>query len=212
MLIWGSGGDVVQLGNAGEAHCQICEKDRPFKNILSYRYAHLWYLFSWVTEKTYATVCDVCGRGTRHDSKQFEEKLGKSPIPFYRRFGGLFLLGLIAVAVVFGIVASNQSNARETKLIAQPQVGDLYVVDLEKLVPGGFDGHAYGVMRVASINGQQISLQVPNMGYSKLTGASRDLSSKARDESYYVAEQIQLPISQLQQLHDSGEIHDVSRN
>lgn len=211
MLIWGSRGDVVQLGSAGTAHCGVCEKEREFKNVLSYRYAHIWYLFNWVTEKTYATVCDVCGRGNRHDAKAFESKLGKSPIPAFRRFGGLALGALVVLVVVFGFFAAKQSDAEEARLLGSPTAGDLYTVDLGKLAPGGFDERAYGVMRVVKVDGQTVALQVPNVGYSKIKGAFRDLSGDALKDSYYSEEVLEYPLAELKQLHDSGAINSIDR-
>ena len=125
MIIWGSGGDTLRLGEAGVAHCSTCEKERGFKNVLSYRYAHLWYVFCWVTEKAYYTVCDACGRGPKQDAKTMEAQLGKSPIPAHRRFGGLVLLGLVVLAVIVGVIGSQASDRRENALLDQPQAGAL---------------------------------------------------------------------------------------
>ncbi len=213
MIIWGSGGKLVELGAAGTAECAVCEKERAFRNVLAYRYAHVWYLFSWVTRKEYLTVCETCNRGTQHDTKAFEAKLGKSPIPFYRRFGGLVLLGLIAAIVAFGMIASSRTTARENVLLDRPQVGDLYTVDLERLVPGGFEGHAYGVMRVAAIDGDTVTLQVPHTGYSKWKGADGDArGSRARAAGYYVPDEtLSFPIAQLRQFHDGRALQHVYR-
>lgn len=213
MIIWGSGGKVVELGSAGNAECAVCEKERAFRNVLAYRYAHVWYLFSWVTRKEYLTVCEVCNRGTQHDTKAFEAKLGKSPIPFYRRFGGLVLLGLIATIVVFGMIAASRTSAREDALLDRPQVGDLYTVDLEQLVPGEFDDHAYGVVRVAAVDGDTVTVQVPNAGYSKWQGADSDArGSRAGAAGYYAQEEtLSFTIAQLRQFHDGRALQHVYR-
>lgn len=210
MIIWGSGGDVVPLGAVGTQHCATCEAPREFRNVLNYRYAHVWYLFSWVTEKAYFTACTVCGRGVRHESKAFEAQLGRSPIPHYRRFGGLVLLGLIASVVVVGIVAGQRSNVREDALLHDPRVGDVYEVDLQALAPGGFDGHAWGLMRVVAVDGEKVSLEVPNTGYSKASGVYRDLG-KARDDSYYSGDVLSYPRQELVRLHERNDISDVHR-
>jgi hypothetical protein len=188
MIVWGTGGDVVQLGAAGQGECQSCERERNFRNVLAYRYAHIWYLFSWVTQKQYMTVCEACNRGFQHDSKSFEAKLGKSPIPFYRRFGGLVLLGLIGVFVLVGILASQNAARHDVALLAGPQVGDRYSVDLGEVVPGGFEGKAYGVVRVSGVEGGQVTLEVPQTGYDQWRGADTDLDlPKSQASSYYVA-------------------------
>lgn len=211
MIIWGSGGDVVPLGAVGTQQCATCEAPREFRNVLNYRYAHVWYLFSWVTEKAYVTACSVCGRGVRHDSKAFEAQLGRSPIPAYRRFGGLVLLGLIATVVAVGVVAGQRSDVREDALLKDPRVGDVYEVDLQALAPGGFDGHAYGLMRVVAVDADTVSLEVPSVGYSKRSAASRDLSKQATEGDYYSGEVLPYPRQDLVRLHDGNDISDVHR-
>lgn len=211
MLIWGSGGNTLQLGDAGVAHCPACEKERMFKNVLVYRYAHIWYLFNWVTKKAYFKACEICGRGPEQDAKAIEAKLGKSPIPAFRRYGGFVLLGLIALAVVGGVAASKQSTAEENALLDHPQVGDLYTVYVDEIVPDAFDQRTYGVMRVAQIDGDMVSLQVPNIGYDKLKGVFPDLRGDAKNESYYAPGTVQLSLDKLKQLHDANSLMDVTR-
>jgi hypothetical protein len=100
MIIWGSGGGGSELGDAQVQHCQTCEKERPFKLFLQYRYAHLYYL-RWVTEKKYHLACDVCRRGWELAANDVEPKLSKHPIPFMTRFGWAFLVGGIVLIVLF---------------------------------------------------------------------------------------------------------------
>lgn len=99
MIIWGSGGNVKDLGQIELRHCETCEKERPMKLILQYRYAHLYYL-RWVTEKRYDMACDVCRRGWQLENKVVDAKLETNPIPFMTRYGWAFLAGLVALAVI----------------------------------------------------------------------------------------------------------------
>ena len=39
MIIWGSGGKSIDLGQTETRRCSTCEKDRTFKVFLNYRYA-----------------------------------------------------------------------------------------------------------------------------------------------------------------------------
>ena len=94
MIIWGSGGGNADLGVAEQRDCQTCEKERPFKVLLHYKYAHL-YCLRWVTSKAYYLACDVCQRGSQLDTKEVESKLDKNPIPFMTRYGWTFLVGFI---------------------------------------------------------------------------------------------------------------------
>lgn len=103
MIVWGSGGDVVNLGVVEVTHCDVCEKDRAFNLILCYRYWGLYWVFNVVTEKKYMLVCDVCQRGWELDSSRVEEAIKSVPIPFMRRFGLLVFIGIV---VGIGILAS----------------------------------------------------------------------------------------------------------
>jgi len=105
MIIWGSGGDAINLGHAAQRHCETCEKEQAFATHLHYRYAHLYYLFCWVTKKQYLLACNVCRNGWVLNAKEVEASLAKHPIPFYRRYGWAVLLGLVVVA--FGAASLN---------------------------------------------------------------------------------------------------------
>ncbi|MFZ6871870.1 hypothetical protein ACO0LF_07395 [Undibacterium sp. Di27W] len=99
MIIWGSGGGSEDLGQMELKHCSTCEKERPFKLLLNYRYSHLYYL-RWVTEKKYHMACDICRRGWELDTAKVESKLEKNPIPFMTRYGWTFLVGLILLVIL----------------------------------------------------------------------------------------------------------------
>ena len=106
MIIWGSGGGEIDLGQVEIRPCATCEKERPFKLFLFYRYAHLYYL-RWVTSKKYHLACDVCRRGWELEAAEVEAKLEKNPIPFMTRFGWTFLVGFIALMAVAGSLAGH---------------------------------------------------------------------------------------------------------
>lgn len=76
----------------------------------------------------------------------------------------------------------------------------------------GFDGVTYGIMRVAAVDAQSVTLEIPESGYDRMKGVSRDLrGSEARSPDYYSGETISVPRSDLAQRHDSGDIYDVTR-
>jgi len=99
MIIWGSGSGGVDLGVAEQRNCLTCEKERPFKVLLQYKYSHLYYL-RWVTKKTYHLVCDVCRRGWELKATDIEPKLKENPIPFMTRYGWAFLVGFVAIIFI----------------------------------------------------------------------------------------------------------------
>jgi hypothetical protein len=102
MIVWGSGGDVINLGVLETRRCDTCEKDRPFNITLQYRYWALYWVFALVTEKKYILACDVCSRGWELESSKIEPHLTAVPIPFMRRYGLLVLGGIIVGLVILG--------------------------------------------------------------------------------------------------------------
>ena len=105
MIVWGSGGNVLDLGAVETRKCEVCEKDRPFKVVLQYRYWGLYWIFNSVTEKKYLLLCDVCQRGWELDARKVEAAMSKSPIPFMHR-GGLVVFGAILVGLFILLTVS----------------------------------------------------------------------------------------------------------
>jgi hypothetical protein len=105
MIIWGSRGKTIDLGEFETRHCPICEKERKFKHFVQYRYGHLYYIFGFLTKKQHLIVCEACNRGPAVDSKSIESKMTKNPIPFLHRMGWTILVGLIVVVIICGNLA-----------------------------------------------------------------------------------------------------------
>ncbi|HTD22738.1 MAG TPA: hypothetical protein VK738_08800 [Terriglobales bacterium] len=100
MIIFGTRGDTHELGDLGMRSCPVCQADRPFKTVVSYRYFHIWFFFGMVTSQKFIEMCTICRRGREIASENARNLVNTSPIPFMRRFGLLIL-----VVVVVGIVA-----------------------------------------------------------------------------------------------------------
>jgi hypothetical protein len=105
-IIWGSGGNSIDLGVVEHQHCETCERERPFRTILHYRYAHLYWVFSFLTKKEYLLLCDICSRGWTLNTAEVEKTLTKNPIPFIRQWGWTILVGLIVIPSTVGVVSS----------------------------------------------------------------------------------------------------------
>ena len=213
MLVWGSKGEVADLGVQATHNCPTCERDRPFKLALQYKVHHIWYLFKWVTQKQYMLVCDVCHRGTKLEAKQVEPKLTRHPIPFLSRYGWTFLAGLIAVVVAFSSFEGQQRDTRTAELLGAPRANDLYVVNVAKLLKDPESSLMYGVMRVKSVQGDQIEFDVPTVTYNKAAGATKDISrGKVSSADYFAPRTLSLPIAEVRALRNDGAVHSVERN
>ncbi len=104
MIVWGSGGKVVDCGPSRSEYCSVCERERRFNLILQYRYWGIYWIFNCVTEKSYMWLCDICSRGQELESAEVEAILGGSAVPFMHRFGCLVFIGAIGVfSIISGI-------------------------------------------------------------------------------------------------------------
>ena len=103
MIIFGSGGDRIQLGDAGARLCPICRESTPHSFILTYQYFHLYYVMGTVTGRRYACMCHRCSNGVAIERRDLPATLSPSdPIPFMRRYGLIVgpVLGLIGALLL----------------------------------------------------------------------------------------------------------------
>jgi hypothetical protein len=106
MIVWGWGRRNVELGAAGTGACAACQKEQPFKLLLSYQFFRLYWLFGMVTSKQYLRLCTVCGKGQKVEAQQVEPNFKPLPIPFMQRYGlltfGAVVLVVVAMVAMFG--------------------------------------------------------------------------------------------------------------
>jgi len=120
MIIWGSGGDHMQLGELEAAHCPNCGMRRPYQLLLQYTYRHIYFL-RWVSSKQYIAACQICNQGLELDARATEDRLGRNPIPFATRYGWVPLMGLLLlflIAVIFDPQRSPNPPPRSTARVA----------------------------------------------------------------------------------------------
>jgi hypothetical protein len=91
MIVFGTRGDKVLMERVQAEQCPVCERKRPFSIWLQYEYDHVWYIFGWLRSRKYYLLCDVCNRGKKLDRREYEQGIGKLPIPFMQRYGRLLL-------------------------------------------------------------------------------------------------------------------------
>jgi hypothetical protein len=212
MIIWGAKGHVANLGPLAGRHCPTCEKEQPFHLHLQYTVRHVWYVFKWVTGKQYATLCDVCLRGTKVDSQALEARLKRSPIPFGTRWGWAFLVGIIAIGIVFSVLETANRGSSRAAYLASPQPGDRYVVNLAGVVKGPHPKVMYGVIRVRRVGAEAIEFDQPTFFYGGPSTPSKDMRDGKVDEpGYFLAEPMVLPRAEITRIDQEHAIHSIDR-
>lgn len=183
-----------------------------FSLMLAYRLHHVWTLFRWITGKTYSVICDTCGHGYKAEVAEVEAASHKHPVPWVDRFGWAIGVGLIALIVMFGVVSSRQNQSEDAAYIAAPHVGDLYSVDLARIIKEPEAPVMYGALRVTAVSGGDVTFQLPKAYYAKQKGVNRDFSrGKVYEANYYGKETITIPYYSLKELHNYGVINDIER-
>ena len=214
LYIWGSGGDRVVAASAGSRECAVCNSVQPFELVVDYRYFHVWYLLSWVTSRKHAFACTRCGNGTPAERAEYAPLLQKDPIPFLRRRGWTLPLLAAAPTLAFAFVVSGQHAQEVKSLLAAPQVGDVYSVDLG-LVADSMQGQspAWGEIKLVAIDGTRRHFVVAEHGWDRKS----DLRKEQRkgliyeDDYYDEDDELDLEQHQLETLHASGTLFDVHR-
>lgn len=220
MLIWGSSGKLVAAGDGGRAYCDLCKEQRSFTNFVSYTMRHIWYLIRWSTGLRHHRRCGTChnlfdmAAPAATDLLSGDAVKTKSPIPLFDRWGWAFALGAIVVLIGIGVIASNQDKAEEATLVAAPQRGDLYEVAVDRFLPDAESqsiGSDYGVFRVERVSGGTVTMALPRVVYSRLSGSSEAIrSGEASSDAYYDGT-VDMPLSTIQARHADGSIRDVVR-
>ena len=91
MIIWGSKGNIIDLGSITKHYCPICEKQTNYHVSVVYRYGHIFWipLFKWSTK--YYLTCDICERGIELKKEDIDPYLIQNPIPWMPS-GGLLII------------------------------------------------------------------------------------------------------------------------
>ncbi len=218
MLVWGSAMKSTDGGDAGVLNCEVCKEPRSFRYLVSYKMHHVWYLIRWATSTRHFVLCGVCNNAfdsgppeTAPAGIEGGEKT-KNPVPVFDRWGWAFGLGAVAIFLTLGGIASKAEDNADAKLLASPQVGDLYEVDMNRFMGSKSSASAlsYGVVRVSDIEGDKAKIDLPSIVYNQQRGASEDMRSKAFEDKYY-NETVEISVAHLRELDADGAVIDVDR-
>ncbi len=109
------------LQDLGEKECPSCGNMAAFTAKLFYRYRHLWYLCSWISQREYVAECAGCGNCLILDKEESKHRWPKASIPFYRQWGWVPFVVLLFI-IIGSTVASNRAQSERTAAyLASPQ-------------------------------------------------------------------------------------------
>jgi hypothetical protein len=211
MLIWGSGGGAKDIKDTGTKFCPTCETARPFKLMVQYKTAHVYYC-KWVSSKQYLNICTICSRGEVCDTKETEKSLEKPVIPLWDRRGWLIPATLIAITFLFVISLSLDKNDKTEAYLKSPQIGDLYVVNLAKMFKKTEQDKMYSLLKVVEVRSDGLVVQISNTFYDKVNRPTIDIEKKAIvNENYFSDTNVLLTNENIKKFIADSAINQVVR-
>jgi hypothetical protein len=209
---WGSKGEVAEIGPAGDRHCDRCNQDGPFTRMVAYRVRHIYWLFRWVTDRTPFLLCGRCGSQYLADQDDHDAKQERDAIPFWDRRGWTIGAGAIGSVIALGSIAAAADSAADSGYVQAPHVGDIYEVDLAKMMDKPEARVMRSAMRITAVKGDSVEVAVANLYYDDWRGVDRDITSgKAAQADYYAPGHASLPVANLKRMRDDGVVYDIHR-
>ena len=96
--------------------------------------------------------------------------------------------------------------------IESPAVGDLYVVNFEKMIEGANTGYKYGVMRVLQVSEDGVELAISKNGYKRSSSTNKAIRNGATSNpDFFESEPAFLKFGQLKTFRERKAILSVSR-
>ena len=151
MIFYGRNSSRIKEGQINNVICPNCDNNTSMGYAIFGKYAHLYWIPMFPMGKETVLECDSCNRTYKLKElpdtiqKKFEfEKQGASTPIWY--FSGV---AIIACLIAFGAYASSRDKENNALYIQEPQVGDVYSLDLEN------NGY-YSSMKVVEIVGDSV--------------------------------------------------------
>jgi hypothetical protein len=178
------------------------------------RYFHIFWIPVLPYKKEVGTECPQCKQtllgkevpeNIRHDIRE-QVFTGGKMLPM---FAGIILIALLAGSLT---LLNVERSKKEAAYLANPAVNDYYIVKLTEMFEGQDAGYPYGVMKVQSIEDDELALQVGTYGYSEFSGARQAITKReTAKDGYFSEEMLYVATGGLQELKSDGAIRSVKR-
>jgi len=183
--------------------CTHCGTQNSTEIHVYQKWAHVFWIPFFPIGKSSASQCAHCKQVLKEkemtSSMQsvLQDVKSKSKTPIWT-FSGLALL---AVLITWGVMNEKQKDEKIAKLILTPQAGDVFEIKTPE--------SQYTLYKVASIQGDSVTIRPNNMETNKPSGLSK---IKSQGDAGYAEETFSVTKAELKSWFDKGEILDVERN
>lgn len=214
MIVFGNRSKTVP-GEAFEgADCPSCGR-RQFVSFGVIRYFHLYWIPTFPTSKSAAIQCRHCKFTLTGDElpRELAARLGRALFTRRRLLPTYSGAAIVASLVLLVGLAVHDDSTQETAYLDQPQVNDLYVVDLPKVFEDADPDYPYGVLRISAVNANGVAMQIGQTVYTRSSGAMKDVRSpKVSGPDYYLDQPpTWFATAELRDLKSSGAIRSIER-
>jgi hypothetical protein len=180
-------------------HTQSCTNCKAFDlNVKVFRqYQHIYFIpLAPVGEKLADIKCNQCGETLRREALQKEyAKTAKTPIYFYS------FIGVVCGLLALGIYWVNQEEKKIPVFVANPKVGDVYLIKQEEK-----ESTSYYYLRLKSVHDDTVLVYHNNLVYE-------GYPSKFNIDDFFVKEEeLYYTKKELKQMVEKGEINNVDRD
>jgi hypothetical protein len=182
--------------------CPSCEKQTSFDIYIYQKYFHIFWIPFFPLERTVASQCSNCKQvaqsknmtGAFKTACESVKRNGKTPIWM---FSGL---GLVAIIIVWAIVADQQETKDQARYIQSPKVGDIFEVKVKE--------QSYTIYKVDAVTNDSVYVLMNDYETDERTGFDHleDTKKNNYPEDSYGYSKVEI-----RQMMDSGIILKVVR-
>lgn len=202
MVIYGTNGALISTYFLPDAGCPACAVPDKLSVSLFGRYAHVYWIPLFPYSKPTVMQCGHCQRAwagkdiptALHPTILALKKQTRTPLWHWSG------VGLVAIALAWGLVASTQNDRADKAFLAAPHVGDIYTVHSPD------DSTQYSLLKVVSARGNTVEVA----GNEYETASSSPLA-ELNAPAKYSKETYSLTVLDLQIMHNKGQLTDVDR-
>jgi hypothetical protein len=112
---------------------------------------------------------------------------------------------------MFFALLAGCSNGQDAKLLATPEVGDLYASELTHFAEFDQEGRAYGLMKVVAVTDDAITVATDSTAWPAPSGAKNDLHGDLSGVKWDMVATIRIARSELPELYRQDRIFGVRR-
>lgn len=211
-ISWGAAGALSQVGESEVMNCSRCEADTNWSTMVSYTVRHVYWLFRWTTDRTYYRMCGNCLGVEYLEDASVQPAAVKAAIPFMDRRGWTIGAGAIASLFGLGSIAVAQDASQNQAFLQAPRAGDVYEVNLARMMDKPERPVMYSAMRVVAVQPDAVEVEIADLFYDDLGGVQRDVRERRTSyPGYYRPERVKLDKAALNRMQAEGVIIDVER-